>query len=91
MHLVKCSLSLGREVERETSEEEPYINGEFPEISDDWERELERHFAEVHVDPEETVEEQKQRITWNHKREEHFQTRESSRDLGEPRPPTESS
>ena len=40
-----------------------YLNGSFTEDRRAWEKELQGHCAEIHVDPEQTKEEQEKRIT----------------------------
>ena len=40
-----------------------YLDGSFTEDRRAWEKELQRHFAEIHIDPEQTKEEQEKRIT----------------------------
>ena len=62
--LVKCSLRRAKEKVTRKPLKELHIKGEFSENSEDWKKELGRHGGEVCVDPEETIEEQKQMIEW---------------------------
>ena len=39
-----------------------HVNGSFTDDREAWKKELQRHCVEVHVDPEETAEEQEKRI-----------------------------
>ena len=56
-HAVKCSFILGKRLLTDL-----YVNGSKTEGRGTWEKKPQRHLEEVHVDPEDTAEEQEKRI-----------------------------
>ena len=62
-HAVKCKLMLGKRISKKKKLlTELYANGSSIEDGGAWETESQRHCAVVHVDPEETTDEQKKWI-----------------------------
>ena len=68
-HQVKCCLTPGERKVRGKPLSELYVNGNFTEDREEWQRELQRHCEEeVYTDQEETREVQENRIEYFNKK-----------------------
>ena len=63
-HLVKWCLAQGNRKVRGKPLPELYVNGNFTEDKEEWQRELQRHCEEVYTDQEETREVQENRVEY---------------------------
>ena len=63
-HAVKCSMMLGKRKPKRKPLTELYVDGNFTEDSEEWNKELQRHCDCLYTDLEETKEVQEERIEY---------------------------